>query len=339
MIELRQAPVRDALAGASRVLSELGEALAASGEVVVLAGNHDHHLVEAWLRRRAAAASPEPLGLEAAVDWHGGEPLAAVVERLESGGAQVRVAYPGVWLRDDVWATHGHYLDRHTTVPLFERLGVGAVARIMRRPLEQVRSAEDYEAVLGPVYALIHELAQSAVGGTPSAGASAQAWQALGRGLPGGTLGQRALALGASAAVAVLNRGGIGPVRTDLSAAELRRAGLLAFAAVLRALDVPCRYAIFGHTHRAGPLPGDDRDEWFCADGGEPRPGGGESPGHRLLINSGSWVHEPIFLGPYPQSSPYRAGFAVWVDDDERPPQLVNLLDGPQQQPPAPGRV
>ena len=27
------------------------------------------------------------------------------------GGAEVR--YPGVWLSEGVWATHGHYLDRH----------------------------------------------------------------------------------------------------------------------------------------------------------------------------------------------------------------------------------
>jgi hypothetical protein len=286
---------------------------------VVVPGNHDHHLVEGWLARRAAAGPPEPLGLESAVDWWGGESLARVAEMLGSGGARVRAAYPGVWLRDDVYATHGHYLDRHTTVPLFERLGAGAMARALRRPVEEARAAEDYEAVLAPLYALIHEVAQSGRIGTPSPGSSARAWQALGRGFRGGTLRQRALGLGAAGAVTLLNRAGIGPVRTDLSADELRRAGLRAFSQVLLTLDVECQYAIFGHTHRAGPLPGDEAAEW-----------GG--PGQTLLVNSGCWVHEPIFLGTRPRESPYRAGFAVRFEDDE-PPRVVNLLEETRRRP------
>ena len=31
--------------------------------------------------------------------------------------ARVRVAYPGLWVRPDVYATHGHYLDCHLTMP------------------------------------------------------------------------------------------------------------------------------------------------------------------------------------------------------------------------------
>lgn len=314
VIELRQGPVRDALAAASRVLPEVGEALGPDAEVVVVPGNHDHHLVEGWMGRRGAAGPPQPLGLESAVDWWGGEPLAALAEMLGRGGVRVRAAYPGVWLRSDVYASHGHYLDRHTTVPMFERLGVGAIARALRRPIEEVRSAEDYEAVLAPLYALIHEVAQSAGLGTPSPGASAQAWQALGRGFRRGTVRQRALVVGATGAVALVNRAGIGPVRTDLSSPELRRAGLRAFTEVLRTLEIDCRYAIFGHTHRAGPLPGDEVSEWSV-------------PGGARLLNSGSWVHEPIFLGPRPDQSPYRAGFAVRLDDDGQPPQVVNLLE------------
>lgn len=316
MIEFRQGPVRDALAAASRVLPDLGEALGPQREVVVVAGNHDHCLVEGWLRRRAAAGPPEPLGLQSEVDWWGDEPLAAVAEMLGGGGARVRSAYPGLWLRDDVWATHGHYLDRHTTVPLFERLGVGAMARVLGRPIEEAHAAEDYEAVLAPLYALIHEVAQSSGVGAPSPGASARAWQVVGRGFRQGTLRQRGLAMGAAGAVALLNRAGIGPVRTDLSAAELRRAALRAFGQVLGALRVDCHYAVFGHTHRAGTLPADDTREWWAPAG--PR-----------MVNTGCWVHEPIFLGPRPELSPYRAGFAVLVADDGRPPQLLNLLEEP----------
>ena len=57
------------------------------------------------------------------------EPLARVAQLL--GERRLRVAYPGVFLRPDVYAMHGHYADRHTTVPMFERLAVGAMARVV----------------------------------------------------------------------------------------------------------------------------------------------------------------------------------------------------------------
>jgi hypothetical protein len=118
---------------------------------------------------------------------------------------------------------------------------------------------------------------------------------------------------GLDAAITLLNRAGIGPLRADLSPVELRRAGLIAFGAVLEALSVQSPFAIFGHTHRAGPLDGDDPQEWVAPTG-------------TRLFNSGCWVHEPSFLGPRPARSPYRAGFAVRLDD-AGPPLLVNLLD------------
>ena len=66
-----------------------------------------------------------------------------------------------MWLRDDVYAIHGHYGDRHTTVPMFERLGAGAMARIVRDSADGLARAEDYEAVLAPIYAWIHAIAQN----------------------------------------------------------------------------------------------------------------------------------------------------------------------------------
>jgi hypothetical protein len=80
---------------------------------------------------------------------------------------------------------------------------------------------------------------------------------------------------------------------------------------------------VFGHTHRAGPLPGDDREEWRV-------------PAGARLINTGCWVHEPSFLGRRPQESPYRAGFCVTIDDDGEP-RLANLLDGIEIQVDSPG--
>lgn len=106
-----------------------------------------------------------------------------------------------------------------------------------------------------------------------------------------------------------MNRAGMGPLRADVSGVELRRAGLRAFEEVLRRLGVPAdAHVIFGHTHRAGPLPDDDRGEWG------------------RVVNSGSWVHDPTWIGDSPGESPYRPGFAVIVADSGRP-ELVNLLD------------
>ena len=48
--------------------------------------------------------------------------------------ARVRVAYPGLWVREDVYAMHGHYLDCHLTVPTLERLSVGAMSRLLGAP-------------------------------------------------------------------------------------------------------------------------------------------------------------------------------------------------------------
>jgi hypothetical protein len=118
---------------------------------------------------------------------------------------------------------------------------------------------------------------------------------------------------GFPALIALLNRARIGPLEADISGTELRRAGLRAFSEVLPRLQVDARYAIFGHTHRAGPLPSDQKSDWRTSSGVS-------------ILNTGSWVDEPAFLGRDPASSPYRPGFAVEFSDDG-PPELVNLLD------------
>jgi len=299
-LELRHAPVRDALAHAAPVLRELGWAV---GEVVVVPGNHDHALLRGWLERRDPAV---PLGLESAVDPDSREPLGALVAALSP--ARVRVAYPGVWLRDEVYATHGHYGDRHNTVPILERLGAGVTVRVAGEPAGGPARAEDYEAALAPMYAWADTVAQSGglhIGG----GGSFQiaAWQALNGG-GRRNLRSRGMAVGLAVAVAGLNRAGIGPLKADVSGVALRRGALAGFTEVVTRLRVPASHVIFGHTHRAGPLSGDDRSEWG------------------RLINIGSWVYEARFVGDDPTGSPYRPGFAAIVADDG-PPELVNLLD------------
>jgi predicted phosphodiesterase len=307
VLELRHGPVREAIADAVPVLSALGEAIGSEGEIVVVPGNHDHGLLRGWLERRDSA----PLGLESAVGWDSREPLGAVVGAL--GAARVRVAYPGVWLRPDVYAIHGHYLDRHHTVPIIERLGAGLTVRVAGEVPGGPRGAEDYEAALAPMYAWIDAVAQT--GGLRGSGGDGsfqvRAWRALG-GAGGAAprgLRRRAVAAAFAATVAGLNRAGMGPLRADVSGVELRRAGLRAFGEVLERLGVPAdAHVIFGHTHRAGPLPDDDRGEWG------------------RVVNAGSWVHDPAWIGDSPGDSPYRPGFAAIVGDSG-PPELVNLLD------------
>lgn len=313
VIELRQGPARVALESARETLEAIGAALPAGAEVVIVPGNHDHLLVRPTLERRACADSPAPLGTESALDWRAGEALDTVARHLRP--AVVRGAYPGVWIRQDIYAFHGHYADRHTTVPMLERLAVGATARVTREPPGGPRRAEDYEAVLAPVYAWIDSVAENASpdGRQRSHGASAHAWGALSGPRRGQGLRRGALRVGFPALIAALNRAGIGPLRADISTAALRRAALAATADTLARLGVGAEHVIFGHTHRAGPLPGEDASEFSTTGGGR-------------LLNTGSWVHEPRFLGPRPQLSPYRPGFAVSVGADG-PPELLNLLD------------
>jgi Calcineurin-like phosphoesterase len=315
VLELRHGPLRDALRAAAEPLGEIGAALGPEGEVVITAGNHDHHLVHGWSERRELDAVPASMGLESDVERVAGEPVARLAEML--GRARVRVAYPGVWLRDDVYATHGHYLDLHLTVPTLERLGAALMRRIVDLDAGGPRSAEDYEMVLAPMYACIHAIAQRADPARSHTlhGGSVRGWNAL-TGPGRRTLRGRATATAWPAVVAALNRARLGPFRPEISGPELRRAGLRAMTEVVARLGAETGYVLFGHTHRAGPLPGDDAAEW-CTVGGT------------RLINTGSWVDEPSFLGPDPGHSPYRPGFAVVVESDLGvAPRLVNLLDG-----------
>jgi hypothetical protein len=71
-------------------------------------------------------------------------------------------------------------------------------------------------------------------------------------------------------------------------------------------------YVIFGHTHRAGPLPADDQSEWTGRGGAR-------------LVNAGSWTYSSIFLTATPGESPYWPGACVLVEDS-RPPVLRRLL-------------
>ena len=313
VLELRHGPAREALAKARPALQEIARGLGRGKEVVIVPGNHDHQLLRPWLERRSAQPAQEPLELESSIDYTDGDLLGALARALEP--ATVRAAYPGVWLREDVYATHGHYSDRHTTVPLLERLGAGLMTRVVAEPAGGPGTVDDYEATLGPLYAFLgavvaHRRARFYSDGRDTL--QVKAWRDLSS---NGQRSARGTALRAAfpLAVAALNRAGLGPLTADISGPALRRGGLRGMAEVVERVKLPAAHVVFGHTHRAGPLPGDHAAEW-------------RAPAGQALHNCGSWLLEPWFLGERPPQSPHRPGFAALLQA-QGPPELVNLLD------------
>ncbi|HEY2397851.1 MAG TPA: hypothetical protein VGH78_02565 [Solirubrobacteraceae bacterium] len=334
VLELRHGPLRDAMAAARPFFEEVGGALAGR-ELLLSAGNHDHALVEPWLARRAEEREPEPLELEQLIEPGDASPA---MERIAawSSPARVRVAYPGIWVRPDVYALHGHYLDSHLTVPTLERLSVGAMSRLLGRPPAGFTSVGDYESVGAPIFAWRDAISREARTGSALNGlATVAAWRALAgvdgrspdgdgglgsavgrfaslRRAAGRRLGTRALVGAFPIAVAALNRAGLGPLRADISPGELRRAGLHAMGEVSARLGLGDAHVVFGHTHRAGPLPRDREAEWRGRSGAR-------------LVNAGSWTYSEVFVTSRPGESPYWPGACVLVED-EGPPRLLRLL-------------
>ncbi len=319
-LELRHGPMREAMEAARPFFEDLGLALAGR-ELVMVAGNHDHALVEPWLARRGEEHEPPPLGPEQLL-----EPaqVSVALERIEGwvSPARLRVAYPGLWLRPDVYATHGHYLDCHLTIPTLERLSLGAMAKLLNRPASGFHCVDDYEATVAPVFAWRDAVARDAhTGAALNGAATVSAWSALRgprardvRDYAGARRWLRSHAIAAAfpVAVAALNRAGLGPLRTEVSMTALRRAGLDAMGEVAARLELGDAYVVFGHTHRAGPLPGDDQQEWRGRLGAR-------------LVNTGSWTYAPIFLSSKPVESPYWPGACVIVGDNG-PPVIERLL-------------
>src|SRR3954454_24267785 len=168
-IELRDTPRREAAGLAGEFFEEVGAELGPGKELVLTAGNHDHGLVAGWIDGRLMTGPSVFRGLEQLIEPHDAGPLAALLAE-RAAPARVSVAYPGLWLRDDVYAIHGHYSDVHTSVPTFERLAAGAMARWVVRLPEQGAVPDDYEAVLAPIYAWMSALTQRSEHAVISAG-------------------------------------------------------------------------------------------------------------------------------------------------------------------------
>ena len=253
-LELRHGPARDALARAEPIMRAIGDVLGRGREVVLVPGNHDHAIAAGWLEWRGRREAPEPLAAEqrvaaARASW--------IAKRLAGflAPADVELAYPGVWLREDVYATHGHYLDVHMAIPTLERLAAGAMRRMVG-PIPDPATPDDYEALLAPLYALSQTSAQRAGLGRVTVGSRSAVgtWRTLAGGGHRSRLRGGALAIAFRLAVQIANRTGFGPLQTQIGVEDLRRAGLEALGEAMRLLRIAPPHLVFGHTHRTGRL-------------------------------------------------------------------------------------
>jgi predicted phosphodiesterase len=309
-LELRERPLAELLGVVRPVFELLAPALAGK-PVTLVPGNHDHQLGEPWLARLRLAG--RPLGSEN--EWRvtpgdGDGPAGVLASWLPR--SELTLAYPGLRLDDGTYATHGQYLDLYLTVPRVESLMASAVYRLSGR--SECHSAADFEAVMAPIYGFHAGLAEGATGAALARGAtlSRSVW---GRATGNGRLSRFLVGrVTIPATVAALNRLKIGPFSAVLTGPELRRAGLVAMARVADALAPDAANVLFGHTHRAGPLPGDDEAEWRTLTG-------------KRLWNSGNWYLESAFVKGMDERSPYWPGTIVWIEPG-RPPRLENALRG-----------
>jgi hypothetical protein len=310
VVELRDHSLGPALELARPFFEDLGEALP-DAEVLLVPGNHDHRFAEPLLDELSLAGGVE-LGLEHNTDPSPG-PTARIGVWL--GSARLRIAYPGVWLREDVYATHGHYMDAHLPLPRFECIAVAALIRASG-PLPNHAAPADYERVTRPIYgfgfgAAQVRLAQVARGQGRAAEAT---WEVLaGTGDRDGR-GRRLAGAAARAAfpagIWTLNRLLRSNFEADVSGKAIFRGGVEAATEMCARLGLDGVHVITGHSHRAGPDAGEG--DW-------PLRGGGS------LHNSGSWVFASAFHHPAVPPGPYWPGTVTWIEDSG-PPRRVRLL-------------
>jgi UDP-2,3-diacylglucosamine pyrophosphatase LpxH len=276
---------------AEPVVRAIGDAVGKGCEVIVVPGNHDHALARPWLRaqarrgRRTAPATRVPIRATARLTQ-----LAAWLKP-----ARVSVRYPGVWLADGVYATHGHYVDRHLVPAKWGARLHGPFAPI---PARRAR-VEDYERTAGPYMASV------------SSALAVTLPRALGDVIDTTT----GLIRRATVPVGGAMPDTLAPALASALDLRFRRIALPAMAQVIARLHVRAHDVIFGHLHRPGPLPGDAPGEWTFGD--------------LRLHNAGSWVFEPLLVGSAHPPHPYWPGGAVIVDGERI--LTVALLDHVQQ--------
>jgi hypothetical protein len=308
VVELRNLPVGPSLERARPFFEELGEAVGEI-EVVLVPGNHDARLAEPLLDGLSIAGEPA-LGLEQRYTPSPG-PLAMIDGWL--GRARLQAAYPGIWLRENVYATHGHYVDLHLTLPRAECVAAATLMRFLGKPPERA-TPSDYERVLRPLYGFAYGLAQVLPVKRRRNGPFEHWWEVLAG--EARRLSWRARAGRASFSPAIhgLNKLLRADFDPDVSPAAIFRSGVAGATEMVVRLGIDDVHVITGHTHRGGPLP--TEPEW-------PLPRGGH------LHNTGSWVFATAFHHPGRPPSPYWPGTVTWVEDNQPPRRVQLLLDRP----------
>ena len=292
VVELLEHRGAQAMEVAEPVLRAIGAGLPRGAEVIVVPGNHDGELVAPWLRTH---------GISAAVDAELPRDATALLAGVTSwlGPADVRVRYPGVWLSDRVWATHGHYLDRH----LLPETAFGVARGLLGRLPHDGAAPVDYERAGGPSLTRFEALLTRWLP-RPLAGLVDDLAELL-----------RAATMPRASRVprGALARS-LSPLTSRLLGAQMRRASIPALGHVSHRLGVEADWVLFGHVHRCGPLAGDDPADWL-GPAGTPR-----------IVNSGSWVYEPLLVHHASPPHPYWPGGAIVLDDGQDP-RAVGLLD------------
>jgi UDP-2,3-diacylglucosamine pyrophosphatase LpxH len=231
-IELVHRQPRRSMVAAEPVLRALGQALGPGREVIIVPGNHDAALLRLWALAQGAR-------LDAS---HVVPPTASpALERLVSwlAPARVRVSYPGVWLGDRIWATHGHYLDHHVLPD--------SAFGVLRPAGHDVRAASPME------YERLHRHGTRSREPLPA--------RLMTR--PVATVIQNGLEPLRLLPHVLLNTG-MAPVTAKLLDVQMRHAATPAMARVVRRLGIDADWVLFGHVHRRGPI-GDE--PWPSGDG------------------------------------------------------------------------
>ena len=244
-------------------------------------GNHDAALVRPWVRARDGS-----LGVDTPIPLDATPALARLTSWLEP--ARVRVSYPGVWLADRVWATHGHYLDRH----LLPEAAYGVARGLLGRLPRDGATPADYE---GRPVGDARRGAADPLAAAPAGGAGRRAGRAAAR---RHDAGQPAARCSAAAS------------RRSPSARSARRCAARAsprWRGWSHRLGVDADWVVFGHVHRCGPLAGDVLRQWR-GPGGVPR-----------IANTGSWVYEPVLLHRVAPPHPYWPGGAIRLAEGGEP--------------------
>ena len=289
VVELLEGQPERAMPIAEPILRAVGGRLGPEAQVVVVPGNHDRGLVRPWLREHGA-----PSRIDAEIPLDATPPLASLTSWLAP--ARVSVRYPGVWLSDRVWATHGHYLDRHLMPEVAYGIARGALGRLPR----DGATPADYERPGGPSLTRLEALMTRWLP-RPLAALSDDVAELL-----------RAVTMPRIPRRAVTHR--FSWLNALLLGQQMRRASMPALGRVVHRLGVDAEWVIFGHVHRLGPLAADDPRRW-AGPGGTPR-----------IANTGSWVYEPLLVHHVTPPHAYWPGGAIRLRDDGDP-QPVGLLD------------